>query len=111
MGSLMIFLTVAFSGILAFTAWGIFQLIKRHRMKSGKITVRFHSMSEDGQAVVDEKEINYGEIFNFSSKELKNSNEYVVEAIENGELKLGTTLEQQADLAKELIEEKDSNAK
>jgi len=109
MGSLMIFLIVGLSGVLAFTFWGLTELVRKYRMKKRRMVVRFHTF-ENGKIKVTERPVDSGEFFNCSPKQIKKAKEYLDEAIKNGDFKLGTTLEQQTDLAKELTEERDQNA-
>lgn len=100
MSSLFIFFVVGLSGILAFTIWGLTQLVKKRRMRKRRTVIRFHQTQPDGTVKITEKTVDYKDYFNFSQKEFEQAQKYVAEAIKNNEFKLGTTLEQQTDLAK-----------
>ena len=91
---LFLFFVVGLSGVIAFTIWGLTRLWKKHKIKRGKMSIRFHYTNPDGKTAVTVKEINHEEYFNFSQKDLKNARKYLQDAIEDGKLSLETTLEQ-----------------
>lgn len=63
-----------------------------------KLSIRLHSTGPNGETVITETYVDYGDYFNFSKKDFSGAREYVKEAIKNGNLELFTTLEQSNEL-------------
>lgn len=98
---LILFWAVGVCGVLVFAIWGMTKLIEKRKISKGKMVIKFHYQDPNGKLKVTDVTINRKDYFNVSQKDLDRARKYVQEAIENGELKLGTTLEQSCELIKE----------
>ena len=109
---LFIFWAIGTCGILAFTAWGLTRLIKKRMISKRRMVIKFHSQGSDGKVKVTEVPVDCKDYFNISPKDLKCARKYVREAIKNGELKIGTTLEQSYEfIKKERAKDEEENGK